>query len=124
MRGMGPGGLRLAPMSPRLAGYFGAKSGVLVLSAGNPALKLEDGDVVTAIGGRTPDSPMHAMRILHSYQPGEKVSLQVLRDRKSVSIEVTLPEHHGGMHGPGSRMERQDAPPAPTPAAPAPTHQH
>jgi hypothetical protein len=120
------GGLRLAPMSPRLAGYFGAKAGVLVVKAGNPDFKLEDGDVITAIGGRTPANPMQAMRIVHSYEPGEKVPLQLLRDRKALTVEITVPPRMEAR----TEMRRfelrrgEGAPPAPPAAPPAPPHQH
>lgn len=122
MDGQGAPGLRLAPMSPRLAGYFGAKAGVLVVKADNPALKLEDGDVITSIGGRTPTSPMHALRIFRSYEPGEKVTLQLLRDRKPLSIEVTVPLHREVRRF-ELRRSGPDAPPPPAPPAP-PAHQH
>ncbi len=125
MDGPGAAGLRLAPMSPRLAGYFGAKAGVLVVKADNPALKLEDGDVITSIGGRTPSSPMQALRIFRSYEQGEKVPLQLLRDRKSLSIEVTVPLRREVRRF-ELRVPRPDAttpmqmPPPPAP----PAHQH
>lgn len=83
-------GLEFATLSERLGSYFGVKSGVLVVRAGsadNP-WKLQDGDVILTIDGRTPTSAAHASRILRSYQPGEKVKLRVQRDRKAQEIEV------------------------------------
>ena len=130
MEALRASGLHLAPMSPRLAGYFGAKAGVLVVRAANPAIKLEDGDVITAIGGRTPTSPLHALRIFRSYEPGEKVALQVLRDRKAITVEVTVPLARQEVRRIELRRMGPDAPPAPgTPGAPgtpppAPPHQH
>jgi hypothetical protein len=85
-------GLELATLSPELGRYFGAKSGVLVVRAGREAaLKLQDGDVITAIDGREPESSTHATRILRSYQRGEKLKLAILRDRKPMTLEATLP---------------------------------
>jgi S1-C subfamily serine protease len=81
--------LELATLSPRLGSYFGAKSGVLVVRAGGAALKLEDGDVITAIDGREPTSAAHATRILRSYQRGEKILIKVIRDHKPQQLEVT-----------------------------------
>ena len=52
----------------------------------------EDGDVLQAIDGRKPDDGPHALRILRSYRSGEKLSLTVLRQRKPVSLAVTMPE--------------------------------
>ena len=42
-------------------------------------------------GGRWPENGSHATRILRSYQPGEKIGLQVMRQRKEMKIEGTLP---------------------------------
>ena len=59
--------------------------------------KLEEGDVIVDIDGRAPQNGAHAMRILRSYQPGEKVNLNILRDRKPVRIAATLPKGVGGV---------------------------
>lgn len=88
--------MELATLTPRLGSYFGAERGVLVVRApADGALKLEDGDVILSIDGREPSSGSHATRILGSYQPGEKISLRVLRQRKTLEIETTLPEDPG-----------------------------
>jgi S1-C subfamily serine protease len=85
-------GIEFATLSERLGSYFGVKSGVLVVRAGNnPAFKLQDGDVILAIDGRQPNSAQHAGRILRSYQPGEKLTIRVQRDRKAQNLEVTAP---------------------------------
>jgi C-terminal processing protease CtpA/Prc len=87
------GDLELASVTKDLGRYFGADRGVLVVRApSNGAMKLRDGDVITAIDGREPQNGAHALRILRSYQPGEKVALAVLRDRKPLKFDVTLPE--------------------------------
>jgi C-terminal processing protease CtpA/Prc len=86
-------GLELASITPKLGAYFGAADGVLVVSAPeNDSLKLEDGDVIQAIDGRKPTDGAHALRILRSYKSGEKLNLNVLRQRKPVSLAVTMPE--------------------------------
>ena len=85
--------MELATISPQLGSYFGTDKGVLVVRAPTDgALKLEDGDVILAIDGRQPTSGSHATRILGSYQPGEKVTLRVLRRHKTEDIVATLPE--------------------------------
>ena len=67
--------------------------GVLVVQAPeNDAFKLEDGDVIQSIDGRKPEDGAHALRILRSYQSGEKLNLSVLRQRKPVTLAVTMPE--------------------------------
>jgi S1-C subfamily serine protease len=85
--------MELATLTPRLGSYFGTDKGVLVVRApANDALKLEDGDVILSIDGRQPSSGSHATRILGSYQPGEKVTLRILRDHKTLQYETTLPD--------------------------------
>ena len=79
------GDMELATLTPRLGSYFGSDKGVLVVRApAEGALKLEDGDVILAIDGREPTSGSHATRILGSYQPGEKVTLRVMRLHKTL----------------------------------------
>lgn len=85
-------GAEFATLSERLGSYFGVKTGVLVVRAGvNSALKLQDGDVILSIDGREATTAQQAGRILRSYQPGEKLTLKVQRDRKTQNIEVTAP---------------------------------
>ena len=89
----GVAGMELANLSPKLGQYFGADKGVLVVRA--PAAgdwKLEDGDVITSIDGRVPNGGAHASRILASYQPGEKLELKLLRQRKPLSLDIIMPQ--------------------------------
>jgi type II secretory pathway component PulC len=87
------GGMELASITPKLGAYFGVNEGVLVVQAPeNAAFKLEDGDVLQAIDGRKPEDGGHALRILRSYKSGEKLNLTVLRQRKPVTLAVTMPE--------------------------------
>lgn len=91
-RGMRFRGIEFATLSEKLGSYFGVKSGVLVVRAGsNPAFKLQDGDVILAIDGRTPSDAQHAGRILRSYSSGEKLTIRVQRDRKAQNLDVTVP---------------------------------
>lgn len=84
--------MELVAMTPKLGKYFGTDKGVLVVRAPRASeLKLEEGDVILDIDGRVPQNGAHALRILSSYQPGEKLSINVLRDRKQVKLAVTVP---------------------------------
>lgn len=113
------GELELVPVTPKLGAYFGTDRGLLVVRA--PAgkdLLLEEGDVLQSIDGRTPESPGHAFRILRSYQPGEKVKLGVLRQRKQLTLEATLPAADAARD---SRPRPRQLPvPAPAPVPPVP----
>jgi S1-C subfamily serine protease len=87
------GSAELVPLTPKLGQYFGAEKGLLVVRAPDDArLKLEEGDVILDIDGRTPKSASHALRILGSYQGGETLKLKVLRARKELTFDVTVPE--------------------------------
>jgi S1-C subfamily serine protease len=96
--------MQLMTLSPGLGRYFGTDKGVLVVRAPTRSdFKLQDGDVILSIDGREPTSGAHATRILASYQAGEKVMLHVMRERKPLSLEVTLPEQkwsYGEFHAP------------------------
>ncbi len=101
--------MELVELNDGLGKYFGADSGVLVVSAPeSDALKLEDGDVIQKIDGREPTSVRHAMRILGSYQPGETLELEILREKKKRTLEVEMPDD-----------QRSHVHPAPMPARPA-----
>ena len=111
-------GLELATLSPRLGGYFGAKAGVLVAHSDKAELKLEDGDVITAIDGRQPTTAEQAKRILHSYAPGEKISFKLMRDRKALTVEGVMPERpmpERPMQGEFRQPRRDVAPPPKAP---------
>jgi S1-C subfamily serine protease len=85
--------LQLVTLTPGLGHYFGTDKGVLVVRAPTKSdFQLQDGDVILSIDGREPTSGAHATRILASYQPGEKVMLHIMRDRKPVNLEAKLPE--------------------------------
>jgi S1-C subfamily serine protease len=87
------GELELVTLTPQLGRYFGTEKGVLVVRAPKDGgFKLEDGDVILAIDGREPTSGSHATRILSSYQPGERISIKVMREHKPLNVETTLPE--------------------------------
>jgi S1-C subfamily serine protease len=93
--------MELANLTPGLGSYFGADKGVLVLRApADGALQLQDGDVILAIDGRSPESGSHAARILGSYLGGEKITLRILRQHKTLDLEMTMPEttHQRDVH--------------------------
>ena len=94
------GGMEMVSLTKELGEYFGTDEGLLVVRGpGEKEMDIQDGDVIKQIDGRTPDSPAHAMRILRSYQAGEKLSIQIVRKKKKMTVEVTLPERKvSGMH--------------------------
>lgn len=87
------GSAELVAVTPKLGRYFGTDKGLLVVRApADSRLQIEEGDVLLDIDGRVPTSASHAARILGSYQPGEKVKLNVMRMKKRMTLEVSIPE--------------------------------
>lgn len=96
-----PGTMELTTLTPRLGHYFGADHGVLVVRAPTRGvLKLQDGDVILSIGGRVPATSSQAIRILTSYDPGEKITLLILREHHKIDITATTPAAPGPPLGP------------------------
>jgi S1-C subfamily serine protease len=79
--------LELAPLNSDLGQYFGASSGVLVVSAPKDSeLGLKGGDVVLAVDGRKPAGPSQLLRILRSYERGENFKIEILRKQKRETV--------------------------------------
>lgn len=100
------GDMELVTITPDLGKYFGTDKGLLVARApSDDQYRLKAGDVILAIGGRTPNDPRHAIRILRSYEPGEKVKLDIMREQKRQTLEIVIPElpaeHRSGFRMPG-----------------------
>ena len=95
LRDIRPGwDINLTSLNPELGRYFGADSGVLVLSAGSDTLAgLKAGDVIRKIEGRAITRPEEALRALRDEPTGSEVELDVLRERKAVALKVKVPEY-------------------------------
>ncbi len=119
-RGSGFGDMELVSLTERLGRYFGTEKGLLVVRAPeNESFRLEDGDVIQRIDGREPTSVSHAMRILGSYQSGEKFDIEIMRDKKRQTISVDMPDNRQSEAG-GLVLPRAAKPAlvSPAPAAP------
>jgi C-terminal processing protease CtpA/Prc len=89
------GDMELVAMSESLGRYFDTEEGMLVVHAPeDDAIDVQDGDVILSIGGRTPNSPEHAIRILSSFETGETIELSIMRDGRKRSVEYTVPEQN------------------------------
>ncbi len=92
--GSGWGHMEMVSLTERLGKYFGTDKGLLVVRAPeDESLKLEDGDVIQSIDGRDPKSVSHAMRILGSYQSGEELQLQIMRDKRRQTLKIQMPDN-------------------------------
>ena len=108
------GDMEMVELNDGLGRYFGTSDGLLIISvAESNELQLEDGDVLQSIDDREPTSVGHAMRILGSYEPGEEVTLKIMRDKKRRTLKVTMPDRRSSsLTPPASPL----APVAPVPA--------
>ena len=94
------GDMELVSVTEELGRYFATDEGLLVVRGpSDDAIGIADGDVILAIGGRTPSSPEHAIRILASFEPGETIELSLMRDRRSETVEYLVPEAAPGALG-------------------------
>jgi predicted metalloprotease with PDZ domain len=91
---MGPGSLgelEVAPLNPDLGAYFGATEGILVIRVpANSTLNLKGGDVILTVDGRKPAGPGSLLRILRSYDDGENIKLEVLRQKQRITVTGKL----------------------------------
>jgi S1-C subfamily serine protease len=89
--------LELVKVNPGLGEYFGTNEGLLVTNIGSDsALGLRSGDVILSIGGRRPTSASHAMRILSTYESGETVQFEVMRQRRRTTVNGRMPQSREG----------------------------
>lgn len=83
-------------MTPELREHFGApkEAGVLLatVESGGPAAKagLKVGDIVTAVDGSQVESVRDLVRSVRRKKDGETVRIDVIRDRASKSLTVTV----------------------------------
>lgn len=109
-------GLNLASVDAGLGRYFGTDHGVLVLSAGGELAGLQAGDVIHTVDGKRVASPREVMDTLRARKAGDKVAVSYLRDRKSGSAQVIVPEPMR------FHLPTPPAPPAPPAPLVAPSH--
>ena len=90
-----PGGwasLELAEINPALGAYFGTSRGLLVLRAStSPDVKLKAGDVILKIGDEEPSTPRQAVRLLRSYEPGQSIPMEIVRQKKKQKLALQMP---------------------------------
>jgi len=90
--------MELTTLDAQLGSYFGTTEGLLVVRAPKDSLLgLKSGDVILRIGGRKPSSPSNAIRILRSYEPGDEIRLDVMRNKRPIEVQAVVPERERGM---------------------------
>lgn len=90
----GWGEMEMVELTKDLGGYFGTEDGFLVINAPtDEGFQLRDGDVIQSIDGRTPNSVSHTIRILRSYQSGEKLEIKIMRDKRRKTLKIEVPDN-------------------------------
>lgn len=85
--------VELVRLNEDLGRYFGTSEGLLVIRVPeDEEMNLMGGDVILTIGGREALTPSRALRILRSYEPGEEIELEIMRDRNRMTVTMTVPE--------------------------------
>lgn len=91
------GDLELAPLNADLGSYFGTTEGTLVIRVPEGStLGLKGGDVILSVDGRKPSSPASLMRILRSYEEGESIKLEIIRQKKRETVTGKLDAPRSG----------------------------
>jgi C-terminal processing protease CtpA/Prc len=94
-------GVRLVDLTPELREHFGAPrdAGVMIsaVEADGPGAKagLQVGDIVTQADGKPLESAGDLARAVRRKDDGEKISLQVTREKASKTVEVNVTERRG-----------------------------
>jgi hypothetical protein len=83
--------IQLAPLNADLGAYFGTTEGVLVIEApeGN-SFGLKGGDVILSVDGRQARGPSSLHRILATYEEGDVVKLEIMRNKSRQTISSKL----------------------------------
>lgn len=104
-------GVGTMPMSPELRAHFGApkERGVLVdrIEPGSAAeaAGVKVGDVLTALEDEPVADGVELLRAVRRHEPGAKVRVALVRDRKPLTVEAKLGDAEGQRHV--MRIERE-----------------
>lgn len=87
-------GVSVQPLTPQLAGYFGAKEGVLVASVSDdsPASRagLKAGDVIVSVNGQNVSSRADLTRAVSGTAANTDLTIGIVRDKKESSVKARL----------------------------------
>lgn len=112
-------GLNLASVDAQLGRYFGTERGVLVLSTGDLE-GLQAGDVIQRVDGKAVTTPREVMAALRGKAGNAKVPVAYLRDRKTATAQVTVPDMLDALPMPPAPPAPPAPPKPPRPAKPTP----
>jgi S1-C subfamily serine protease len=91
-------GINFQPINPDIAAQYNlpAQWGVYVtdVANGSPASDagLQQGDIITKIGDIALDETHTYVNTLFTFKPGDRITLEVLRDGQDMQVQITLGE--------------------------------
>ena len=91
-------GINFQPINPNIASRYNLSAdwGVYVMKVadGSPASKagIQQGDIITKVGDVTLDETHSYVNTLFTFNPGDQVTLTVMRDGKEIQVQVSLGE--------------------------------
>jgi serine protease Do len=87
-------GVMAQELTPQLAEFFSVKEGVLVASVTPDSAAsragLKAADVITTVNGKAVRTPDDLVRLLRDVPDGQDVSIQVVRDKKPLTLKAKL----------------------------------
>jgi serine protease Do len=87
-------GVTVQSLTPQLATFFGAKSGLLVseVAEDSPAARagLRAGDVIVSVDGETVHTPADMSRRLRRQDAGREIAIDVIREKKEMSLKARV----------------------------------
>jgi len=87
-------GVAVQPVTLQLAGYFGAKEGILVASVtdDSPASRagLKAGDVIVSVNGQNVSSRADLTRVVSGAGANADITIGIVRDKKESSVKARL----------------------------------
>lgn len=102
-------GVQIEDVEDQLADYFGVKRGALVTSVSkeSPAARagFRAGDVITRIGGETVENTRDVRREVRRLDEDKEFTVEVMRDKKPVTLKVKLDPPETSSRGSGTATE-------------------
>jgi len=95
-------GVYCGELNPELAAHFGVKEGTALivskLTEGGPAAKakLQVGDIIVSVDGKRVGTVDQLLDLVQVKAKGDKVRLEVLRDKKVMTFDVEVAEDESG----------------------------
>lgn len=93
-------GISYQAISPQVAAMYNLPTqwGIYVeqVASGSPASKsgLQQGDIITSLNNISIDETHQYLNMLYTFKPGDTISIGVLRDGKTINMNITLGENN------------------------------